>query len=178
MDRTKLESHQGRFIFITGLSGAGKTTLATLLTSKMRTEGRPVVMLDGDALRESIGEDLGHSMEERKVAAMRYSRLAKLLITQNIDVVLATISMFEDVRSWNRSHFKNYFEVYLRVSREELERRNQKGLYGLASKHVVGIDLKFDEPKSSDFVCDNEKSINPESLSQIILEKIQKKFCF
>src|SRR5580658_2984713 len=85
------EVSPGRVFWITGLSGAGKTTLGRELWRRLRAAGRPVVFLDGDALRSAIAEDLGHDARDRRRSAMRNARLCRLLADQGSDVVCATI---------------------------------------------------------------------------------------
>ncbi len=148
-----------RVFWITGLSGAGKTTVGEKLTERLRAAGRAVVFLDGDALRPAIAEDLGHPVGERRRSATRNSRLCRLLSNQGVDVVCATISMFHEVQRWNRENIPGYFEIYLRVPMEEAERRDAKGLYARARRgeaaQVVGIDIAAEEPESPDLVVDN-----------------------
>jgi cytidine diphosphoramidate kinase len=153
----------GRVIWITGLSGAGKTTVAGALASRLRATGTPVIHLDGDALRAVYAEDLGHTIEDRRRIAMRHARMCRLLSAQAVDVVCSTISMFEPCRQWNRAHISRYFEVYLRVPPDELARRDSKGLYGsrqsAPATAMVGRDIGFDEPAAPDLVIDNYGSI-------------------
>jgi glutamine kinase len=154
----------GRVFWITGLSGAGKTTLGGELSSRLRAAGRTVTFLDGDALRGAIAEDLGHSAEDRKRSAMRNARLCKLLAEQGSDVVCATISLFHEVQRWNRENIPGYREVYLRVPIDELRRRDSKGLYAVAqssdARNVVGIDVPAETPEGPDLVLDNYGPLN------------------
>lgn len=115
--------------WITGLSGAGKTSVGKLLYETMKQKYPNTVFLDGDVLREVFGNDLGYTREERIKCAMRYTRLCKMLQEQGMNVICCTISMFDNIRSWNRENIENYREIYVRVSMEVLVRRNQKGLY-------------------------------------------------
>ena len=142
--KTPPEPSPGRVFWITGLSGAGKTTLGWELTTRLRAAGRPVTFLDGDALRSVIAEDLGHSKDDRRQSAMRNARLCRLLAEQGGDVVCATISLFHEVQRWNREHISGYREIYLRVPIKELQRRDSKGIYGRARRgdapDVVGLD--------------------------------------
>ena len=119
---------EGRLFWVTGLSGAGKTTLGNMLYKYLKEKYPNTVIFDGDALRSAFGNDLGYSKEERFLCAMRYARLCKLLVDQGMYVICCTISMFDQVRGWNRSNIANYVEVYIEVPVAVLEERNQKNL--------------------------------------------------
>ena len=146
----------GHVYWITGLSGAGKTTLGQELSRRLRAAGQRVIFLDGDALRSAIAEDLGHSAGERRRAAMRNARLCLLLAEQGADVVCATISLFYEVQRWNRENIPGYREIYLRVPMDELRRRDSKGIYASAqrgeARDVVGIDVLAEVPEAPDLV--------------------------
>jgi adenylylsulfate kinase-like enzyme len=149
----------GRVFWITGLSGAGKTTLGRELWRRLRDAGRPVTFLDGDQLRRTIAEDLGHTAADRRRSAMRNARLCRLLAEQGTDVVCATISLFHEVQRWNRENIPGYREIYLRVPMDELHRRDNKGIYAGArrgdAQDVVGLDLPAEAPETPDLVLDN-----------------------
>ena len=87
--------------WITGLSGAGKTTIGKLFYEKLKEQHSNTVFFDGDTLRRVFGDDLGYTEEERRKCAMRYSRLCAMLQEQDINVVCCTISMFDEIRDWN-----------------------------------------------------------------------------
>ena len=149
----------GNVYWITGLSGAGKSTVGRLLFERLQATKPNVVFLDGDALRSVFGSDLGHTLDDRMKSAMRNARLCKMLADQGIDVVCATISMFNACREWNRGNIPGYLEVYLKVPMETLIDRDPTGLYGRAlrgeAENVWGIDLKVEEPESSDLIIDH-----------------------
>lgn len=149
----------GRVYWITGLSGAGKTTVATELWHRLQAAGHPAVILDGDALRDVIAEDLGHNTVSRRKSAMRNARLCRLLSSQGTDVVCSTISLFHEVQRWNRQHIVGYREIYLRVPLEELQRRDSKGIYAAAQRgdlhDVVGLDVPAELPEAPELVVDN-----------------------
>lgn len=163
----------GTVYWLTGLSGAGKTTVGRLLHGKLRERSEAVVFLDGDILREVFGDDLGYSREDRHRCAMRYARICRMLAGQGLDVVCCTISMFEDVRQWNREHIPGYREVYLRVSGEVLSARNQKGLYASSKNELVGFGVEMEEPEHPDLVIDNNGEISPEEVLKKILEEFK-----
>lgn len=156
--------------WITGLSGAGKTSIGTLLYQKIRQKYANTVFLDGDVLREVFGNDLGYTREERIKCAMRYSRLCRMLQEQDINVICCTISMFDSIRNWNRENIDNYREIYVRVSMEVLTYRNQKGLYR-SSRQVAGIQVDIEEPKNPDMILDNEGIADISELVNSVVEK-------
>ena len=118
----------GNVYWITGLSGAGKTTIGKIFYGKLKEIYSNTVFLDGDTLREVFGNDLGYSDTDRRKCAMRYSRLCDLLQKQGIHVVCCTISMFDSVRQWNRENIANYHEIYVEVSDETLQKRDHYGM--------------------------------------------------
>jgi len=154
---------KGIVYWITGLSGAGKTTIASGFYKELKKFKSNVFFLDGDHMREVFGNDLGYTLDDRLKCALRYSRLCKALSDQGIDVVCATVSMFDKCRNWNRKEIENYKEIYIKVNLETLRKRNKKNLFSYAEKdkikNVVGIDLGFDEPKQPDLVLDNDNSL-------------------
>ena len=103
-----------RVYWITGLSGAGKTTVGRLFYNKLKEQYSNTVFLDGDTMRKVFGNDLGYSAEDRRKCAMRYSRLCAMLQEQGMNVVCCTISMFDSVREWNRENIQNYKEIYVK----------------------------------------------------------------
>ena len=167
------EASSGRVFWITGLSGAGKTTVGQELCSRLRAAGRSVTFLDGDALRAAIAEDLGHSADNRRRSAMRNARLCQLLAGQGADVVCATISLFHEVQRWNRENIPGYREIYLRVPLDELRRRDSKGIYSGAqggdARDVVGLDVPAEAPEAPDLVLDNYGALDVATVVDRIL---------
>ena len=165
----------GTLYWVTGLSGAGKTTVGTMLYNYLKQKKDAVVLLDGDMLRE-VSDNRDYTSEGRERMAYQNMRLFRLLTDQGIDVVSCVIGMREKYRSWNRTHIPNYQEIYLKVSLEELVQRDSKGLYQRAlnksAKDVYGIDLSFEEPEHPDVVVENEEATRPVDALQAILSAL------
>jgi adenylylsulfate kinase len=174
MGKKAMVEQKGTVFWITGLSGAGKTTVGGLLYRRLREQNSPVVYLDGDILRKVSGDDLGYSREDRLYNAMRIASLCHLLTSQGIDVVCATISMFRECWRWNRENIENYVEIYLRVPVRELVQRDPKGLYADAQKgtvqHIVGFNMEFQEPEYPDLIIDNYGDLTPAAAMGLIWE--------
>lgn len=161
--------------WLTGLSGAGKTTIGRLWYEKLKTEGETVVFLDGDELRQVFGDDLGFTEADRRKSAMRNARLCELLSRQGLTVVCCTISMFDSVRAWNRENIPGYFEVYVKTSMDTLRRRNQKGLYNGEKRNVAGIHFQVEEPKMPDLVLENDGQRTPKEQVELLAQTAQNK---
>jgi len=157
------KERHGTLYFFTGLSGAGKTTIGGLFYRRLKVKKNDVVLLDGDQTRPVL-KDYGYSTEARIAGAKQFFQLCLLLTSQGIDVVCCSISMYREIRAWNRAHFPHYREIYLKVLPETLYRRDQKGLYSGKVKEVVGVDLPWDEPRTSDFVIENDGKETPEQI--------------
>jgi len=155
--------------WITGLAGSGKSTLGRQLFQFFRVQGKAVVYLDGDVLREVFGKS-GYSRIERLDLAWRYSHLSHMLAIQGVNVVCATISLFHEVQAWNREHLPGYTEIFLNVPFEILLERNPKQLYsrGLSGEiqNVVGIDIEPEWPLNPDLVLAVSPEISAEALFQ------------
>ena len=155
---------KGTVYWITGLSGAGKTTIGNRLYYELKQENDNVVLLDGDILKNIVGDELGYSENDRRKRAFRYARICKTLADQDIIVICCTIAMYDEVREWNRKNNKAYVEVFLDVPMDILIERNQKGLYSQYQDgkitNVAGIDVQVEFPKTPDLVIKNDGSIN------------------
>lgn len=164
----------GAVYWITGLSGAGKTTIARELHKVFKAKGEKVIFLDGDILRDVFGRGNAFTREERQDLALQYARLCKMLSDQEMAVICATISMFKECHEWSRKNIINYREIYLRVPLEILKQRDSKQIYsrtaGGTLTQVVGIDIPYDEPTQPDLIIENDGMEIPEAIAQRIYE--------
>ena len=170
-------------IWITGLSGAGKTTLATELVNSLRSQDQHVIQLDGDELREVFDpfkkNPQSHNRKGRLALAMQYAQLCRVLAKQDLTVVIATISLFKEIHSWNRTHLPDYFEIYLDVPLDELRRRDPKTIYHRFDcgeiENVTGLDVEIDKPVNPDWleIFDKHKPLS--KLVNELLNELGKK---
>ena len=148
-------------VWLTGLSGAGKSTIAEHLVRTWRRHNPQVVLLDGDEMRRVFGSDGqgDYSVEARRRNAERVQALCALLDRQRIDVVCATLSLFQDLRDENRETFSNYLEAWVSTPLEVCMQRDRKQLYETALRglreDVVGVDIPYDAPERHDVELDN-----------------------
>ncbi|MBZ7934687.1 MULTISPECIES: adenylyl-sulfate kinase [Campylobacter] len=166
----------GGVIWLTGLAGSGKSYIAEELCRKLKEKLNNIIYLDGDELRDLLGH-YGYEKEGRIEVSLKRSNFAHFLSSQGMIVIVSTISMWNEIYTYNRKRLKNYFEIYIKCDFEELKRRDKKGLYSGAIqgdiKNVVGVDIDFDEP-CSDLIIDNSKLDNLEEKVSTILNSLQK----
>jgi len=163
-------------IWITGLSGSGKTALSEVLYRRLKPSLPELVRIDGDAVRAIMGHDLGYTEADRLTQVRRMQGLAKYLSDQGLVVIAAVLYSHPELLRWNRRSFRSYFEVYLKVSLEVLRKRNAKGIYAKAQKgemtQVVGVDIPWHSPLCPDLVIDNNDSVSLEQLAEKVIVSI------
>lgn len=166
---------KGCLYWITGLSGAGKTTISTLLYRYLKKSQDNIFLIDGDKIRE-VYQNKDYTEEGREKISYMNMRLCKMLTDQGIDVIIAVIGMRDVYREWNRKNIENYYEIYLEVPMEELIRRDSKQIYSRALKkeltNVYGIDIPYEEPKTPDVHIINDSSASPEEVCQMIITQL------
>ena len=153
---------KGLVIWITGLLGTGKVTLAEKLQCRLKKRNLEPILQDGDTLRNIFREEqfTSHSygQDTRIRLGLRYGLLCQTLSSKCFKVIISTISMFQKIYTWNKENLQNYFEVYLKVPLKELHSQGPKKIYHHYSDRLLinlaGLDIVADEPASSDVIYD------------------------
>ena len=163
-------------IWITGLSGAGKTTLCRALWQELKSRCPELVCLDGDAVRAAFGHDLGYRESDRRMQIQRLQRLAQLLAEQGLVVLVAALYSHPELLAWNRQNLREYFEIYLKASTDTLRRRDAKGLYREAAAgmrpHVVSVDIPWHAPDAPNLVIDVDNAPSPEVCARQVISAL------
>ncbi|MBO0685258.1 MAG: adenylyl-sulfate kinase, partial [Candidatus Dormibacteraeota bacterium] len=151
----------GFVIWLTGLSGAGKSTIAQRLQQELASLGRPAEVLDGDEIRTHLSAGLGFSKEDRDTNIRRIGYVARVLARNGGVAITAAISPYREVRDELRAQTPGFFEVYVRCSLDELVRRDVKGLYAKALRgeitNFTGVNDPYEEPLQPEVVVDTER---------------------
>ncbi len=163
---------QGFVVWMTGLSGAGKTTIALILEKELHARGVRIERLDGDVVRESLTRDLGFTKEDRDKNIERVTFVAKLLSRNNVGVVCSFISPYQAVRDQVRAQTTNFLEVFVDAPLEVVIERDVKGLYQKAIAgeipNFTGISDPFEAPVNPDIHVRTDQQSPQESAHFII----------
>ncbi|MGA0277493.1 MAG: adenylyl-sulfate kinase [Candidatus Kariarchaeum pelagius] len=161
-DRQNLLKQKSPVIWLTGLSGSGKSTIANELAIKLQQEGKLAYILDGDNVRMGLNKDLGFSDNDRKENIRRIAEVAKLISDTGVIVITAFISPFREERKNAKEIIgkDNFIEVFVRTSLETCEKRDPKGLYKKARTGEIpmftGIDSPYEEPLNYDIMVSGD----------------------
>ena len=153
---------RGATVWLTGLSGAGKTTIAVAVAGQLRAAGREVEVLDGDALRRGLSAGLGFSREDRDTHVRRVGFVAELLARHGVVALVPVIAPYaatrDEVRAQHDAHGTGYLEVHVSTPLAECRRRDVKGLYARAATGeltgMTGVDDPYEEPDKPDLRLD------------------------
>ena len=173
-DRERLLGQRGVTLWLTGLSAAGKSTIACILERKLLDKGRHAYRLDGDNIRHGLNANLGFSADDRTENIRRIGEVAKLFTDAGVIVIASFISPYRKDRDALRASMPvgDFVEVYIKVSIAAAERRDPKGLYTKARagqiKGFTGIDDPYEAPERAEMVMDTESQTAEESAGQIL----------
>lgn len=175
-----MKEEEGFAIWMTGLPGAGKSTLSRLVKAKLESNyGRHVEILDGDEVRKGLSRDLGMSREDREEHARRVSYVAKLLARNGVIPIVALISPYETsrVRARETIGAERFVEVFVRAPLELCKKRDPKGLYARALRgeitNMTGVQDPYEEPADPDLVVDTSSS-SPDSSADELVDRLSR----
>lgn len=171
--KAALKRKPAKVVWLTGLSGAGKTTIAESLARKLENQGRPTVILDGDYIRGIL--PAGFDKAAREAHIRRVAQMAAILESQNVIPIVSLISPYQAGREEARSYAKNFLEVYLSTSLSICKERDVKGLYAKVDKgeikNFTGIDAPYEQPTNPDIVLDTH-SLSIDNCINAIIKKL------
>lgn len=174
---SSVHNSEGAVIWLTGLSGAGKTTIAKILIQKINSDGLNAELVDGDDIRKKF-PGLGFSKTDRLKQAERVIEFTQYLQSQNKIAVVALITPYSASRALAKLKCRNYFEVYLSTSLKTCIDRDPKGLYKKALagelQNFTGISDPYEIPESPDIILDTE-TVSAEDSAQKIYELFQQR---
>jgi bifunctional enzyme CysN/CysC len=167
-------------LWLTGLSGAGKSTIANLVERKLHALGRHSYLLDGDNVRHGLNKDLGFTDADRVENIRRVAEVAKLMVDAGLIVIVAFISPFANERRMARALVDSdeFFEIFVDAPLALAEQRDPKGLYRKARqgelKNFTGIDSAYERPESPDLRLDTS-ALSPEEAADSVLSFLQQR---
>ncbi len=172
--RARQKGQKGRVVWFTGLSGAGKSTIANLVEKRLHALGRHTYLLDGDNVRHGLNRDLGFTEEDRVENIRRVAEVARLMVDAGLIVLTAFISPFRAERRMARELMAEgeFIEVFVSTPIEEAEKRDVKGLYAKARagqlKNFTGVDSPYEEPEQAEIVVDTTDLTPVEAAEAIV----------
>ncbi|HEY9501578.1 MAG TPA: adenylyl-sulfate kinase [Pyrinomonadaceae bacterium] len=176
--RKIMSKRKGFTLWLTGLSGAGKTTLARQIFNELRNQGLLVEILDGDEVRANLSKGLGFSKEDRDTNIRRIGYVSRLLSRNGVAVITAAISPYRDIRNEVRQSIENdgsrFIEVYVKCPIDVLVKRDVKGLYKKALAGEIdgftGVSDPYQEPVEPEIVVETDRESIEQSVATIISE--------
>ncbi|MDO8140250.1 MAG: adenylyl-sulfate kinase [Candidatus Brocadiales bacterium] len=169
--------NKGFTIWLTGLSGAGKTTISHLLERKLKEFCRNVEVLDGDVVRTNLCQGLGFSKQDRDINIQRIAFVCKLLTRNGVAVISSAISPYREARDKARKEIGNFVEIYVKCPLEVCAERDVGGLYKKAQKGEIqgftGVSDPYEEPLNPELVVETNKETVEESTRKIMQKLVE-----
>ena len=172
--REKINGHKGQVLWLTGLSGSGKSTIANALEKQLYAEGKKTYVLDGDNIRHGLNKDLGFTDKDRVENIRRVAEVAKLMCDAGLIVITAFISPFRTEREMARSLFQSdeFKEIFISTPLKIAEQRDPKGLYKKARSgeipNFTGINSPYEKPIKPELTIDTSKTSITQSVKKIL----------
>ena len=172
--REKMNGHKGQVLWLTGLSGSGKSTIANALEKQLYAEGKKTYLLDGDNIRHGLNKDLGFADKDRVENIRRVAEVAKLMCDAGLIVITAFISPFRTEREMARSLFQSdeFKEIFISTPLKIAEQRDPKGLYKKARSgeipNFTGINSPYEKPIKPELTIDTSKTSITQSVKKIL----------
>ena len=172
-------AQQGFTVWFTGLSGAGKTTLARIIETKLRSRGHKVEVLDGDVIRTNLSKGLGFSKEDRDTNIRRIGFVCNLLARNDVIAIAAAISPYREIRDEVRNQTGAFVEVFVSCPIEVLAERDVKGLYKRALageiKNFTGVSQAYEAPENPELHLLGAQESAKSLAAQVVEELIRRK---
>lgn len=167
---------KGLVVWLTGLSGSGKTTVARTVEDALKSMNRCVVVLDGDEIRRHLSSDLGFSRKDRELNVERVANLSHILSRSGIITIVALISPFRNSREYARKIVGDFVEVWVKCSLETCKKRDPKGLYAKVKMgeitNFTGIDQDYEIPLNPEITLDTDRE-TLQQCSQKIMQELK-----
>jgi len=179
-DRCRLLGQKGIVLWLTGLSGSGKSTIAIAVEKRLIEMGKLCYRLDGDNLRHGLNSDLGFSPEERKENIRRVAEVAALFADAGLITLVSFIAPYRDMRRFARERIGSdrFIEIYVKASVEACKKRDPKGLYKMAEEGAIdqftGVNAPYEVPENPDVILDTE-ILTLDQCAERILEAVNVK---
>lgn len=166
----------GFTIWLTGLSGSGKSTIAHILEAELRDRGHKVEVLDGDTVRQHLSKGLGFSKEDRDTNIRRIGWVCEVLSRNDVVAIGSAISPYREIRDEIRANIGRFVEVYIEAPLEVLADRDVKGLYRRAMageiQNFTGVNDPYEAPENPEVVCHSDGTETPEQSAAKVLAKL------
>ncbi|MGY8861580.1 MAG: sulfate adenylyltransferase subunit CysN [Pseudomonadales bacterium] len=178
-ERNQTNGHRGKVLWLTGLSGSGKSTIANILEQKLHQQGIRTYLLDGDNVRHGLNKDLGFTEADRVENIRRITEVAHLMVDAGLVVITAFISPFRAERNSARARFEDgeFVEIFVNTPLEVAEQRDPKGLYKKARRgeipNFTGINSPYEAPENADFEVETSVLSAEHSAEQLLQQVIR-----